>query len=162
MSAVFKASFAEAAIKQCQTIVLRLATTVGAVIGISAMAAQGVVSSPLVFEDGTYLFSESPVAETLGAVYFVFQVENQNLRGAIYQLSSSFDCVDGSVEEGRLDLTVTDAYDQTEYPYSVALVPGDTTIANVQGTSLTPQIEGMYQIQELSDLEHRLLAACAP
>jgi hypothetical protein len=148
--------------KRFQTIAARAATAAGAVVGLSAMAAQGAMPSPLTLTDGVYLFGESPVAETLGAVYFVFRVENQTLQGAIYQPSSSFDCVRGMVADDRLDLTVTDAYDQTEHPYSLAMVPGETSIANIQGGSSTPQLEGLYQIHELSALEHRLLATCAP
>jgi hypothetical protein len=149
-------------LQRFQTIAVRVATAVSAVVGLSAMAAQGAMPSPLTLADGLYLFGESPMTETLGAVYFVFRVENQNLWGALYQPSSSFDCVRGVVAEDRLDLTVTDAYDQTEHPYSVAMVPGETPIANTQAGSSTPQLEGLYQIHELSALEHRLLETCAP
>lgn len=139
---------------------LRLATACGAVIGLSAMASQGVAESGLSFEDGLYLYGESPVAATVGSVYFVFRVEADRLTGAVYQPASSFDCVYGRVGEDLLHLTLVDAYDQTESPYTVAMTPIETAVASTQGVSLQPHLEGMHALSTLSELDHRLLATC--
>jgi len=74
---------------------MRFGTACAAVVGLSAMASQGAVGSTPTFADGAYLYGESAQAGTIGAVYFVFQVEADKLYGAIYQPSSSFDCVQG-------------------------------------------------------------------
>ncbi|MGB3308686.1 MAG: hypothetical protein WBG32_09180 [Nodosilinea sp.] len=141
------------------TSVRRLATAAAAVIGLSAMASSAVGSTPGL-PNGTYLYGESPVADTVGAVYVVFEAREGRLSGAIYQPSSSFDCVRGTVANGALDLVITDAYDQSESPYSVALV-GNSTVAGTSGGGAPAQIEGMYAIATLSELDQQLLATCS-
>ena len=142
-----------------QTNLRRLATAAAAVIGLSAMAASASGSTPPLL-NGTYLYGESPVAETVGAVYFVFEAKDGQVSGAIYQPSSSFDCVRGTVGNGALDLVITDAYDQTESPYSMALV-GNSTVASTSGGGAPTQLEGMHAIATLSNLDQHLLATCS-
>ncbi|NJL49519.1 MAG: hypothetical protein HC929_21355, partial [Leptolyngbyaceae cyanobacterium SM2_5_2] len=77
------------------------------------MATQGAVGGHPGLVDGTYLYGESPVANTTGAIYLVFQVTDNSLTGALYQPSSSFDCIYGTVTPDTLHLTVIDAYDKT-------------------------------------------------
>lgn len=137
----------------------RLATAAAAVIGLSAMASSASGSTPAI-PNGTYLYGESPVADTVGAVYFVFEAQEGRLNGAIYQPSSSFDCVRGTVGNGALDLVITDAYDQSETNYSVAMV-SDTNIASSGGGAGLTELEGMYAIATLSELDQQLLAACS-
>lgn len=137
----------------------RLATAAAAVLGLSAMASGAVGSTPSL-PNGTYLYGESPAANTIGAVYFVFEAKGGRLSGAVYQPSSSFDCVRGTVESGALDLVVTDTYDQTESPYSVALV-GRSTVASAIGGEAPAQLEGMHAIATLSELDQHLLATCS-
>lgn len=138
----------------------RMATALAALVGIWAMASQEASSQVPGLADGTYLYSESPVAETVGATYFVFEVSGTQLTGAAYQVSSSFDCVRGTVTPDTLDLTIVDAYDQTEWPHSVALLPGETTVAGLNGGAPLPNLDGMTPIANLSALDHQVLAAC--
>ncbi|QQE66794.1 hypothetical protein GFS31_34970 [Leptolyngbya sp. BL0902] len=138
----------------------RIATALAALVGIWAMASQEASSQVPGLADGTYLYGESPVAETVGATYFVFEVSGTQLTGAAYQVSSSFDCVYGTVTPSALDLTIVDAYDQTEWPHRVALLPGEATVAGMNGGAPLPTLEGMSPIAQLSPLDHDLLAAC--
>lgn len=140
-----------------QTSLLRLATAAAAVVGLSAMASQGAVGSTPGLADGTYLYGESAIADTVGAVYFVFEAKDGQLTGALYQPSSSFDCVRGTMGGGAIDLVITDAYDQTETPYRVALV-SNTAVA---GSGAIAQLEGMHAIAPLAELDHHLLTVCA-
>lgn len=142
-----------------QTNLHRLATAAAAVIGLSAMASGASGSTPGI-PNGTYLYGESPVANTVGAVYFVFEAQEGRLNGAVYQPASSFDCVRGTVGNGALDLVITDAYDQSETNYSVAMV-ADTNIASSGGGAGVTELEGMYAIATLSELDQQLLAACS-
>jgi hypothetical protein len=137
-----------------------MATAFAALVGIWAMASQEASSQVPGLTDGTYLYGESPVAETVGATYFVFEVSGTNLTGAVYQVSSSFDCVHGTVTPNALDLAIVDAYDQTEWPHSVALLPGETTVANLNGGVPLPNLDGMTPIATLSALDHQVLATC--
>jgi hypothetical protein len=124
------------------------------------MASQGAAGSPPVLPNGTYLYGESAIANTIGAVYFVFEAKDGQLTGALYQPSSSFDCVRGTVGSSALNLVVTDAYDQSEAAYSVALV-ADTTVASTTGVAPAAQLDGMHAIATLSELDHQILATCA-
>lgn len=142
-----------------QQILTRLATAAGAVVGLSTLAPDVALANPG-FTDGLYLFGESPVAGTIGAVYFVFSVQNQTLSGALYQPSSSFDCVQGTVAAGEMQLTITDSYDQTQHPYTMALTSGETTVADRQGSGSPIQIAGLQPIDHLSDLDRQLLDRC--
>lgn len=142
-----------------QTNLLRLATATAAVIGLSAMASSASGITPGL-PNGIYLYGESPVADTVGVVYFVFEAKQGRLSGAVYQPSSSFDCVRGTVGSGALDLVITDATDQSESPYSVALV-GDSTVASATGGRAPSQLEGMHAIATLSELDQHLLAVCS-
>ncbi|WOD41433.1 hypothetical protein [Nodosilinea sp. E11] len=142
-----------------QTGLRRLATATAAVIALSALASQGAVGSTPALPDGTYLYGESPEANTIGAVYFVFEAREGRLSGAVYQPASSFDCVRGTMAHGALDLVITDAYDQSETPYSVAVVR-DATVASATGGAGPAQLEGMYAIATISELDQQLLAAC--
>ena len=141
---------------------MRIATAIAAVVGIWAMASQEASSQPLPLDiaDGTYLYGESPVAETLGATYFVFEVTDNTLAGVVYQPSSSFDCVYGTVTADALNLTIVNAYDQSEWQHTVALVPATTEIASLNGTAPPPQLEGMHAIRTISELDQQLLATC--
>jgi hypothetical protein len=124
------------------------------------MASQEASSQVPGLANGTYLYGESPVAQTVGATYFVFEVSGTDLTGAVYQMASSFDCVHGTVTPTALDLTIVDAYDQTEWPHSVALLPGETTVAGLNGGAAVPNLEGMSPIASLSSLDREVLAAC--
>jgi hypothetical protein len=138
----------------------RIATALAALVGIWAMASQEASSQVPGLVDGTYLYGESPVAETVGSTYFVFEVSGTSLTGAAYQMHSSFDCVHGTVTANALDLTIVDAYDQTEYAHRVAILPGETTVAGMNGGAPLPNLEGMNPIATLSSLDYDLLAAC--
>ncbi|PZU96097.1 MAG: hypothetical protein DCF32_21955 [Leptolyngbya sp.] len=141
-----------------QTSLHRFATAAAAVVALSAMAS-GASGSTAGIPNGTYLYGESPVANTVGAVYFVFEAQEGRLNGALYQPASSFDCVRGTVGNGALDLVITDAYDQSESSYSVAMV-ADANIASSGGGAGVTELEGMHAIATLSELDQQLLAAC--
>ncbi|TVQ05676.1 MAG: hypothetical protein EA368_18895 [Leptolyngbya sp. DLM2.Bin27] len=136
-----------------------LATAAAAAVGLVAMAASA-SGSTFALANGTYLYGESPTAETLGAVYFVFEARDGQLTGAVYQPSSSFDCMRGTVGSRGLDLVITDAYDQTESSYSLALT-ASAVVASASGAAVPAQLEGLHAIAPLSSLDHHLLATCA-
>lgn len=145
-----------------QTFLVRLGTACAAVVGLSAMASQEAVGSTPTFADGAYLYGESAEVGTIGAVYFVFEVEANQLFGAIYQPSSSFDCVQGEIAAGHLHLTFQNTDFQTAESYTVALTQADTTLASNRSEQGQPGITGMQPINSLSNLDTHLLDACQP
>jgi hypothetical protein len=145
-----------------KTSLIRFATACAAVIGLSAMASQEAIGSTPTFADGAYLYGESAQTGTIGSVYFVFQVEADNLYGAIYQPSSSFDCVQGEVAEEYLHLTFKDTDLQTAGSYVVALTQADTTLASNRSMQGQPGIMGMQPLNSLSNLDRNLLDTCQP
>jgi len=140
----------------------RLATAAAAVAGIATLAtpAPAPAQQDAVLSDGTYLFGESPVADTLGATYFVVQVDDRQVVGALYQPSSSFDCVHGEVTTGKMQLTVAPAFGQAQTSYTLALTATDATVANDQGAGQVTTIAGMQPLTELSALDWQLLERC--
>ncbi|MEB3288464.1 MAG: hypothetical protein VKI82_01035 [Leptolyngbya sp.] len=142
------------------TSMARIATALAALVGIWAMASQEAASQWPGFADGTYLYGESPVAETVGSTYLVFEVSGSQLTGAAYQVASSFDCVYGTVTPQAIEITLVDAYDQTEWPHRVAILPGEAAVAGLNGGAPLPNLEGLSPIATLAPLDHDLLAAC--
>ncbi|MEB3232963.1 MAG: hypothetical protein VKJ64_18295 [Leptolyngbyaceae bacterium] len=110
--------------------------------------------------DGTYLYGESPLADTIGSAYMVFDVNGQNVVGAFYMPYSSFDCFRGSFQGDELALTIRDSYEQTLFAYGVPLVDGEA-IASTQTPAVTTQHpDGFYPIADLSDADQQILATC--
>ncbi|MCH9055294.1 hypothetical protein L5220_05120 [Synechococcus sp. PCC 6716] len=94
-------------------------------------------NQPTQLADGIYLFGESPQPHQTGHGYIVFEVSNQQVRGAFYLPNSSFDCFVGTVGDQQLDVTVEATYDDETYPAHVDLFsfysldhvsPGDRAI----------------------------------
>jgi len=114
--------------------------------------------TPALPADGLYLFGEQPVADQLATAYFVFELQAGRVTGAFYMPHSSFDCVQGHIQDSELALTITDSYSQEQYTYALALTQ-DTLIASTeQVTGLS--LSGFHQIDALSENDHRLLDAC--
>jgi hypothetical protein len=72
-------------------------------------------------QDGVYLFGDAATPNQQQRSYFVFQIENQRVIGAVYTPGSSFDCFYGTQKPGNLEVQVFDSYDATYYPQSVVL-----------------------------------------
>ena len=120
-------------------------------------AAETQVASGLA--DGTHVFGESPEAGQVGATYMVLNVQSQRVVGAFYKPSSSFDCFSGHITGNEMALTITDSYDDTRYPYTVALDTNSQT-ASQGGTVNEVVPSGFYPLTELSELDGQILATC--
>ncbi len=110
------------------------------------------------FEDGTYLYGQSPEPEQIGSAYMVFEVQANQVVGAFYMPHSSFDCFYGDVERDRLALTVVDSYEQTHHDYAVNIDHTDVAAGN---PAITPvSLEGFHAIDGLSETDQRVLGIC--
>ncbi|MEM6598044.1 MAG: hypothetical protein AAF635_07735 [Cyanobacteria bacterium P01_C01_bin.69] len=111
-----------------------------------------------ILADGNYLFGQSPQPNVNGAAYTVLSVQNSQTVGAFYQPNSSFDCFYGSVQPNQLAINIVDSYEQTVYPYEVALTVDSSVVAGRGAGAYT--LEGFHRIDTLSDQDLEILAVC--
>jgi hypothetical protein len=110
--------------------------------------------------DGTYVFGQSPEANQLGSTYLVFEANDEQIVGAFYMPSSSFDCFYGEPQVEHLALTVINSDSQSQYAYSVELQQ-DTSVATTGSSAIAPlRLSGFHQIDTVSPNDQRILAAC--
>lgn len=121
---------------------------------------QSVQLNPRSLADGVYLYGQAPEPEQLGAAYMVFEVNQGDVVGAFYMPRSSFDCFSGRFEADRLALTIVDSYEQTRYPYAIAL-DSTSSVAMAGGETIAPVgLEGFQRIAQLSANDQRILSTC--
>lgn len=112
-------------------------------------------------EDGTYLYGQSDEPNQVGTAYMVFEVAADNIVGAFYMPSSSFDCFQGTIEAHELALDIHDSYAQESYPYSIALVTNEGAIASQEPVlDSRLNIDGFRPIEAVSGNDQRMLATC--
>lgn len=121
--------------------------------------------SPVLLEDGLYLFGQSPERDQNGVTYAVLSIENHRTVGAFYQPHSVFNCFSGQVRPNQLTLDVVDAYTQTVHPYVVSVTP-DTSLVADKSTEAAYTLDGFYQIDKYHRIESltaqdaEILAVC--
>ncbi len=111
-----------------------------------------------ILADGDYLFGQSASPNEIGFTYAVISVKDNQTVGAFYQPNSSFDCFEGKVLPDRLAVNIVNSYEQTVYPYEVALEVNQDLVAGSAATAYT--LEGFYQLEGLSDQDLDILAVC--
>ncbi|MEL6778886.1 MAG: hypothetical protein AAFO06_16680 [Cyanobacteria bacterium J06597_16] len=110
--------------------------------------------------DGVYLYGQQPRANQLATAYFVFETQNDQVTGAFYMPSSSYDCVQGRIGADQMALTVTDSYSQDVSQYALGLSQPAVEVASRDGYVATPSaISGFYQLP-VSESDRALLATC--
>ncbi|MEO0540776.1 MAG: hypothetical protein AAFZ80_07905 [Cyanobacteria bacterium P01_A01_bin.105] len=114
--------------------------------------------APTLPTDGFYLFGEQPVPDQLATAYFVFELQAGRVTGAFYMPLSSFDCVHGQMTDTELALTVTESYSQERYPYAMSFTQEALVASAGEASALS--LDGFYQLDDLSDNDHRLIEAC--
>lgn len=113
-----------------------------------------------VLPDGTYLYGQSQQPSQIGQEYIVFEVRDGKVIGALYMPRSEFSCFQGTMDARELEMMVNHPYEDTEYPYAIAL---DTSapLASQDGqnqASLT--LKGYHPLEEVSANDQRMLATC--
>ena len=114
-------------------------------------------SSP-VLADGNYLFGQSPERDQLGMTYAVLSVKNNRTVGAFYQPRSSFDCFAGEISPNELSINIVNSYDQTVYPYEIAVSLDNSVVAGNAASAYT--LDGFHRLDELSNQDQEILAVC--
>ncbi|NJK40356.1 MAG: hypothetical protein HC934_01460 [Acaryochloridaceae cyanobacterium SU_2_1] len=93
-------------------------------------------------KEGTYLFGQSRTPGQLRKEYLVFKVRGNQVVGAFYMPSSSFDCFTGTVAGNGLDLAVVESYEQGVYTHTVNL-------------------NSYYPMQQVSETDQHILEECS-
>ncbi len=109
--------------------------------------------------DGIYLYGQSQQREQLGQGYFIFEVNQGNVMGALYMPRSSFDCASGKFDGQQLALTVVNSYDRTTNPFAIAL-DTTSTVASAQNPSLKQiGLQGFHPLTIAASDRH-MLSVC--
>jgi hypothetical protein len=110
--------------------------------------------------NGVYLYGETLLPDQLGATYMVFEVDNNQVKGAFYMPRSSFDCFQGQFAGNQLDLTVTNSYDQMAHNVSLIL-ENDSYIASIGDPMTVPaSLNGLHNLATISENDYRILETC--
>lgn len=113
------------------------------------------------FTDGTYLFGESSQPDQIGQEYLVFEVNDENVTGAIYYPRSEFSCVTGTVESQVLELSIIDPYSGESYAYPIEIQNRSLVAANGNPTSGSQvALAGYYELEHLSENDQQMLRRC--
>lgn len=110
--------------------------------------------------DGIYLYGQSADRDQIGSAYIVFQVEQGQVEGAFYMPRSSFDCFYGNFQPDHLALTVINSYEQTHYPFAIAL-ESQGAVATIGNEAVAPvSLQGFHQLESPSESDLRILSTC--
>jgi len=109
--------------------------------------------------DGVYLYGQSAQPNQIGKGYFVFEVSQGKVAGALYMPRSSFDCAAGQFEVDQLSLTVVNSYDRSTNPFEIAL-ERTSNIAGANPTKPALSLEGFQRLQNVSKNDLRMLETC--
>ncbi len=112
---------------------------------------------------GRYLFGQVPTPNQIGQGYMVLESTGNQIYGAVYFPSSSFDCFQGQVQGNQLAMTIVDSYSQEAYPYNVALVTDTAIAATNLPQGLSPvNLAGFHAISTMTDQDLSMLEVCRP
>lgn len=116
--------------------------------------------APSTLPNGVYLYGQSAKPDQVGQAYFVFEVRQGKVVGALYMPMSSFDCAYGAFDPEKVSLTVVDSYDRTENPYAIA-VDRSGSVANQTNPAMAPVgLEGFQRLDSVSRNDQRILDVC--
>lgn len=119
------------------------------------------VSAPVAsLPNGVYLYGQSAQPQQIGQGYFVFEVNQGKVVGALYMPRSSFDCAAGSFKGDQLALTVVNSYDRSTNPFDIALERNSTVAATGGAAAEKVNLQGFHRISDISQNDYRLLNTC--
>ncbi len=119
-----------------------------------------VANSAAKLADGVYLYGQTNQPDQLGQAYFVFEVNQGNVLGALYMPGSSFDCAYGNFQRAQLALKVRDSYDHTATNFSIALDRSATVATNNLNGLGQVGLDGFQKLAKVSQNDMRLLNTC--
>ncbi len=110
--------------------------------------------------NGVYLYGQSNKPDELGQAYFVFEVTQGKVLGALYMPQSSFDCAYGGFQRDRVALNVVDSYEKKVFSYEIALDRTATIASNTNIQLNPPGLDGFQKLEKVSQNDLRMLKTC--
>lgn len=136
------------------------ATKIALGLGLVAIA-PGLVTAMPTDSANTYLFGTTPEPGQIGHDYMVVQVDDENqLKGAMYQIQSEYACFSGEMSQGKMNLVIVPPYEQVAYAHTMdysesSVVASDNGVVETQ---FVP--EGFHPIEMVSTQANNILANC--
>ncbi len=124
------------------------------------ISGQSQAAVPNSLPNGTYLYGESDQPNQAGATYFVFDVKEGEVKGAVYSPNSNFDCAYGRFENDQLLLNIVSTYEKTVNPFAIALDRTSLIASSVNAPMIQVGLHGLKSVGRLSDLDRHILATC--
>ena len=113
-----------------------------------------------VLPDGTYLYGQSQQPSQIGQEYIVFEVRDGKVIGALYMPRSEFSCFQGTMDASELEMMVNHPYEDTEYPYAIALDTSAPLASQDGQNQVAVTLKGYHPLEEVSANDQRMLATC--
>jgi len=122
-------------------------------------------------KDGVYVYGQSPEPQQIGQEYIVVEVNKGRAMGAFYLPNSEFNCFNGTIEGGKLALSLANGPETEAYP-EIGSNTEDRQVAAVSDRSLsendnneitTPYsvaLQNYHQLSTVSATDKQILAAC--
>ncbi len=113
-----------------------------------------------VLPDGTYLYGQSQQPSQIGQEYIVFEIRDGKVIGALYMPRSEFSCFQGTMDASELEMMVNHPYEDTEYPYAIALDTSAPLASQDGQNQVAVTLKGYHPLEEVSANDQRMLATC--
>lgn len=121
-----------------------------------------IINDPVnaILNNGIYFYGKSPERDKLGVEYLIFKVQNNQLIGTFYMPQSEFSCFSGQVEQDKISLAIMDTYDNSIYPYSIALENQSPLASEGENLVRNLGLSGFNQIEKYNEQDLELLNIC--
>lgn len=117
-------------------------------------------SNNTILPNGIYLYGQSRQPDQIGQEYIVFKVSGSSLVGALYMPHSEFSCFQGTMTANEIEMTVNHPYENTPYPYAIALSATSPLASQNEATQAPVTLKGYHPLEEISANDERMLATC--
>ena len=156
-----------------QSIAKELKSSTNAAFAVATSAAENnIFKGKMPKKNGIYLYGQSQQPNQIGQEYMVFEVRQGKVTGAFYLPQSEFNCFQGSLAAGKLDLTIAGDAGSTPYSDSIADAQNAPQVATASDSSqigaqyeqvssqYSVALQNYYQLSNVNENDKQILAAC--
>lgn len=156
-----------------QSIAKELKSSTNAAFAVATSAVENnIFKGKMPKKDGIYLYGQSQQPNQIGQEYLVFEVRQGKVTGAFYLPQSEFNCFQGSLAAGKLDLTIAGDAGSTPYSDSIADAQNAPQVATASDSSqigaqyeqvssqYSVALQNYYQLSNVNENDKQILAAC--